>query len=182
MGTVPGTKYAPYPGPGELRRLYEVEKLSTRGIGAQLGVSANTIRRWLTEAGIAVRSISEAKTGQKPAVHTVLASVRARRRHVRSEHPEVGYKVRSDGYIYISRPDHPRATKDGYVLEHRVVMEQLIGRYLMPHEEPHHKNEIRDDNRPDNLELKTKHQHMREHYSDREIDPVTGRFKKRGKR
>ena len=55
-----------------------------------------------------------------------------------------------DGYIFLFSPKHPRASRT-YVFEHRLIVEQQIGRYLKPEERVHHRNEIRDDNRPQNL-------------------------------
>lgn len=64
-------------------------------------------------------------------------------------------------YREIYLPDHPRSTKAGYVREHRLVMEQLLGRYLERNEVVHHKNGDTLDNRPDNLEVMDKKDHDR---------------------
>ena len=62
------------------------------------------------------------------------------------------------GYLMIWAPDHPRAGKSQYVFEHIIVMEQLLGRYMLPQESVHHRNGVKDDNRPENLELWTRPQ------------------------
>lgn len=67
-------------------------------------------------------------------------------------------KVDRNGYVLIRRPDHPKAMSGGWVLEHRVVMEAALGRPLTAAESVHHKNGVRDDNRPENLELWARYQ------------------------
>ncbi len=72
-----------------------------------------------------------------------------------------GRIVQKSGYVRIHSPDHPNSTKEGYVLEHRLVMEKMIGRYLLPFPEEtvNHRNGLHDDNRPENLELRIKGTH-----------------------
>lgn len=66
-----------------------------------------------------------------------------------------GGRIERRGYVLIWKPDHPslQGTVRKYVLEHRLVMEEMLGRYLAPIETVHHINGIRHDNRPENLEL-----------------------------
>lgn len=69
-----------------------------------------------------------------------------------------GRKIRKDGYILTIAPDdhpYPSDTSSGtrYILEHRLIMEQKLGRYLTPEEVVHHLDENPSNNHPDNLAL-----------------------------
>lgn len=57
-----------------------------------------------------------------------------------------GWKIGNDGYV-------TKYLEGKKVLQHRVVMSQVIGRELMSHENVHHINGVKHDNRPENLEL-----------------------------
>lgn len=89
------------------------------------------------------------------------------RRFIFKHHPKgqnsYGYKngryKTTYGYILIHIPNHLYCDKGGYVREHRLVMEKDLGRYLLPTEEIHHINGIKDDNRIENLMLTDRKEH-----------------------
>jgi len=64
----------------------------------------------------------------------------------------------SQGYMYVAMP-RPDGSRNGAQLsQHVLVMEQHLGRALLPRENVHHKNGVRHDNRIENLELWNVHQ------------------------
>lgn len=63
-------------------------------------------------------------------------------------------RLNTQGYAFITgQYDHPNANNRGQVLEHVKVMSEILGRPLCDGENVHHINGVRDDNRPENLEL-----------------------------
>lgn len=57
--------------------------------------------------------------------------------------------------------------------EHRYVMEQYLGRKLGPNEVVHHINGDKRDNRVENLEIRPRDAHSREHMTGRKLSPET---------
>jgi DNA-binding transcriptional regulator YiaG len=84
-----------------------------------------------------------------------------------------GFRFTPKGYKMILVKNHPNADRFGYVFEHRLVMEQYLGRYLTKYEVVHHKNEDKSDNRIENLYLSTISMHTTIHNQAEQMSEET---------
>ena len=118
----------------ELRGFYIINNHCVQEIAEITGISVGRIRVAMLKWDIPVRDNREARNN---------SFIKGR--------SGKGGRHYNNGYVLIRKPDHPRANKDGYIPEHRLVAETNIGRDLLSTEEVHHLNGIKDDNRPENL-------------------------------
>lgn len=71
--------------------------------------------------------------------------------------------IKKGDYLYGLVPDHPNATKNGYVLEHRLRIEDKLKRFLSSDEVVHHKDGDKHNNKIENLEVMSRSEHTRLH-------------------
>lgn len=76
-----------------------------------------------------------------------------------------GRKINKRGHVLILKKGHPMADSSGYVLEHRYVMSQHLGRILGESEIVHHINGVKTDNRIENLKIMTNAEHTILHHT-----------------
>lgn len=81
-----------------------------------------------------------------------------------------GRFIRSDGYVAVWY-------KGKYELEHRVIMSKFLGRDLQANEQVHHRNEIKSDNRFENLEIVTCSEHIRKYHRCQRDESTWGQAK-----
>lgn len=81
----------------------------------------------------------------------------------KNHHAWKGGRFKAKGYVFIYKPDYASSNSDGYIFEHRFLMEQKIFRFLTKKEVVHHINGIRDDNRIENLQIMTASEHAIHH-------------------
>lgn len=128
---------------------YENKQISLRQIANELDTSYTCLCSYFIKYSIPLRETAFAKS---------IATQKER-------HPrwQGGKHVCNNGYIEVYCPEHPRAKSRKYVYEHILVMEKHLGRYLTPNEVVHHINEIKTDNRLENLQLMTNSDHIALH-------------------
>lgn len=131
--------------------------LSTTEIGAHFHVDPSNVYRVFKRLNVQMRN-------RRDAIHLCVKQGRWNVKRGKENHLWRGGKSRhSKGYILLRRPDHPRADARGYVFEHILVAEKILGRPIEKHEVVHHRNFIKDDNRPANLIVMTISEHQKLH-------------------
>lgn len=106
--------------------------LTRREVAQRLGVTTRLVKRRIAEGGLK-------------------ASTRGAHPGERNPAWKGGRVIDKSGYVLLLRPDHPEANRHGYVREHRLVAEQMLGRPLLPGEKVHHRELPRSNNDPANL-------------------------------
>lgn len=166
-------------------RVFEMacEGCTAQEIAAALGAEVKTVQRFcnrhhielprklllvdlegdileMAERGMSVPDIADELGFSTTAIREFLKA-----RGMKAQNPyHKGHIVTYNGYKMVKAPGgHPYADSKGYVREHRLVVEQKLGRYLEPHEVVHHKDGNKMNNDPDNLELTTLSEHTGEH-------------------
>ena len=152
---------------------------SMKEIADYLGIATGTVynymhkynikpREWGSTSEYAKAKISKANKGKIPANKGKHLSQNTKEKISAILSVGIGKKNIKNGYVRIYFPDHPKSDKYGYILEHDLIMECNIGRWLKPDEIVHHKNGMRNDNRIENLQLMTRSEHSKFHRLNKE--------------
>lgn len=164
----------------ELKQYYITEKMTISEISKILNMAQGKIYNFLKKYDIPTRNHRETGMTGKHLTeeHKKIISMTHKGKKWSEETLEkqkiaqnkgIGRKELHNGYVRIYFPSHPKSDKRGWILEHDLIMECNIGRWLDKDEVVHHKNGIKDDNRLENLELMKRSEHMKLHMKKKEV-------------
>lgn len=169
-----------------MKKLYYEDKRDYKWLANYFGFkSKSSIGNKFKRLGLKARTNIDLKTGVKlSAEHKRKIGLAGLNNHSKERKKKMssrwmgknnprwkGGRIKFKGYIKITNKNHPNCNNQGYVQEHRLVMEKHLGRYLTKEEVVHHINEIKDDNRIENLQLMTQGEHVRLHAKLRRFLP-----------
>lgn len=162
----------------QIRELYLEKGMAMNKIATQLNISVGKVYNRITALNLPKRTISDYPPTEKMIKH-ITALGKSKKGEKLSDETKnklsiakfkggIGHKKkRCDGYIAVYFPEHPKSNRQGYIMEHDLVMECAIGRHLKDDEIVHHINHKRDDNRLSNLQLMTFKEHAAHHMKER---------------
>lgn len=126
---------------------YRSGRESTTSLSKKHRVDTRTITRLLHKAGQKLRTRSEADR---------IGFIMGRKGNGGK------YKDLTHGYVFIKYPNHPRANRRGYVPEHVLIWEKANKAKVSKGCIIHHLNGRKDDNRPSNLILMKRSEHVQQ--------------------
>jgi DNA-binding CsgD family transcriptional regulator len=129
-------------------RLY-AKGMNTVELGKQFGITPNSVKKSLIRNGTILRYRGDSQRGKRNPLW------------------RGGKTISDDGHVMVRSTDHPNAMPNGYMFEHRLVMEKYLGRLLQKNEIVHHVNGIKDDNRTENLKVMTQAEHVALHNKEK---------------
>lgn len=174
-----------YRNENELRRLLEKHEYHVPSVANECDVSRNTIHRWCEKHGINPKPYSDKSKLKELYVEKGLSAEEVGERLYGSEHSVLDWLRRHDLPVRTASMDKPPhfRTHQGYekwsitqqgssfdVSVHRLLAVAEYGLDAVRNKDVHHKNRIKWDNRPENIELVTTEEHMREHLSEWDRD------------
>lgn len=151
-----------------IKKDYEIERsaelraigYSINSIAKELKVSKSSVSCWVRNIEKPERLIKEYRLRIREEGKRLKKEERLKNKKSKKERILSGA-----GYWMIPIPDGYEGTvySCGYIYEHRYVLEKKIGRYLKKDEIAHHLNGNTFDNRPENLEIKSRIEHKKIH-------------------
>lgn len=188
----------------ELYRLYVTEGKTANELSMSVfSVNRRTINKWIKKCNITPHSknyrpkgykkppltdahkaiLRKFRLGKKLPPHLKEIAIRNLKSGEGKDHAswKGGRYINAQGYVMVWARHSPYVTKkNGYIMEHRLVMSEFLQRKLDVKEHIHHINGDTQDNRIDNLMLVTpnEHQHIEWRNKPQKIKEQSDRIKR----
>lgn len=154
----------------KFKELFYDKKLSISEIANYFGVSFSGVSSFRIRNSLPTRGWSKhpflGKKHTEHSRHKISCSLKGKTSGNKNGRWCGDKRLNYHGYVLIRKPSHPLSDCNGWVREHRLVMEEHLGRLLQRHENIHHINGNKADNRLDNLVVCSNSEHRRIFHKD----------------